>query len=151
VTIRDVMTVGYFVLAIYAFAGGVVQGYVIFPDWKLISTEDFPAVHKSMVRRQIIYVPFVVLSVLVNLIMIWFHPPSMTTALVVIAAALQLFIIVVTGTLIVPIHKQLDQAKSSELIDRLVTYHVSLRAIPGTAVMVVTIMMLYQVVRAASS
>ena len=36
VTIRDFLTVGYFVLAIYAFAGGVVQGYVIFPDWKLI-------------------------------------------------------------------------------------------------------------------
>ena len=104
-----------------------------------------------MVKWQIIYVPFVVLSVLVNIIVIWFHHPAMSTALVVIAAAFHLFIIGVTGTLIVPIHKQLDQAKSPELIDRLVMYHVYLRAIPGMIVMVVTIMMLCQVVRAASS
>ena len=149
--IQNFLTVAYFVLAIYAFAGGVVQNVVNYPSWKLISAEDLPAVHKYVVRRQIIYVPFVLLGFLVNIVLIWVHHPAMSTPLIVIAAAFYLLILVVTVTLIVPIHKQLDKAKSVELIDRIVVYDLYLRVIPGCMKMVVIIIMLYQVVSASSS
>ena len=148
---RNVLTVVYFVLAIYSFSGGLVNGVANFSSWKLISAEDFPVVHKYVTKRILaVYVPFFFLSIPVNIFLIWFHPPAISTMLVVIAAVLNLFIWVVTATLAIPIHKQLDQAKSTELIDRLVKVHLYLRVIPGSLAMIVTALMMYQVLGAAS-
>jgi hypothetical protein len=148
---RNVLTVVYFVLAIYSFSGGLVNGVANFSSWKLISAEDFPVVHKYVTKRILaVYVPFFFLSIPVNILLIWFHPPAISTMLVVIAAVLNLFIWVVTATLAIPIHKQLDQAKSTELIDRLVKVHLYLRVIPGSLAMIVTALMMCQVLGAAS-
>ncbi len=46
-TIRNFLTVAYFVLVTYAFSGGVLLGIVDYPLWKRISAEDFPAFHRS--------------------------------------------------------------------------------------------------------
>ena len=148
---RNVLTVVYFVLAIYSFSGGLVNGVANFSSWKLISAEDFPVVHKHVTKRILaVYVPFFFLSIPVNILLIWFHPPAISTILVVIAAVLNLFIWVVTATLAIPIHKQLDQAKSTELIGRLVKVHLYLRLNLGSLVMIVTALMMYQVLGAAS-
>jgi hypothetical protein len=49
----------------------------------------------------------------------------------------------------VPIHRKLDQAKSMELIDRLLKYDMYFGSgIPASIKMIVTIVMLYQVVSA---
>ena len=74
----------------------------------------------------------------------------MSTPLIVITAALHLFILVVSLTLFLPIHNQLDKAKSVELIDRLIAYDRYLRDFPGCIIMAATIIMLYQVVRVSS-
>lgn len=149
--LRNVLTVVYFVLTIYSFSGGLVHGVANYPSWKLISAEDFPAVHKYVNSRIfVVYVPVFFLSVVVNILLIWFHPPAISTMLVLIAAVLNLFIWVLTATLAIPIHKKLDQAKSAELIDRLVKVHVYLRLIPGSLVMIATALMMYQVLSAAS-
>ena len=148
-TAGDILAVAYFLLAIYAFSGGVLLGVMDYPLWKLIGAEDFPAYHRSYVKRTgILYVPFVFLSVVVNIVVIWLHPPAMPTALVAIAAVLQVFIVVVTATLVIPIHMKLNQAKSVELIDRAVKYHLYLRMVPGVIVMILVAIMLYQVVSA---
>ena len=148
--VRNILTVAFFVLAIYGFGGGVVSGVMYYPSWKLVSAEDFPAVHKSVLNRVFIYVPFVFLAVLANILLIWLHHPAMSTALIVITAALHLFILVVSLTLFLPIHKQLDKAKSDEMIDRIVMYDRYLRDIPGCIIMAAAIIMLYQVVSASS-
>ena len=148
---RNVLTIVYFVLTIYSFSGGLVHGVANYSSWKLISAEDFPVVHKYVSRRILaVYVPFFFLSVAVNILLIWFHPPAISTMLVVIAAVLNLFIWVITATLAIPIHKQLGQAKSTELIGRLVKVHLYLRLIPGSLVMIVTALMMYQALGAAS-
>ena len=147
---RVILTVAYFVLAIYGFGGGVVSGVMYYPSWKFVSAEDLPAVHKSVLRRVFVFVPFVFLAVLVNILLIWFHHPAMSTPLIVITAALHLFILVVSLTLFLPIHNQLDKAKSVELIDRLIAYDRYLRDFPGCIIMAATIIMLYQVVRVSS-
>src|SRR5713101_4081471 len=148
--VRNILTVAFFVLAIYGFGGGVVSGVMYYPSWKLVSAEDFPAVHKSVLSRVFIYVPFVFLAVLANILLIWLHHPAMSTPLIVITAALHLFILVVSLTLFLPIHNQLDKAKSVELIDRLIAYDRYLRDFPGCIIMAATIIMLYQVVRVSS-
>src|SRR5713101_5442927 len=118
--IRELLTILYFFLTIYSFSGGAVHGIANYSAWKLIGAEDFPAVHKYVNRRIfLVYVPLFLLSVLVNIVLIWFHPPAVSTTLVVIAAVLNLFIWIITVTQAIPIHKQLDRAKSADLIDSL--------------------------------
>jgi hypothetical protein len=146
--IRECLTVLYFFLTIYSFSAGAVQGIANYSAWKLIGAEDFPAVHQYISRRiLLVYVPFFLLSVSVNIVLIWFHPLAISTGLVVIAAVLNLFIWIITATIAIPIHKQLDRAKSVELIDRLVAVHLYLRLIPGVVVMIITAAMMYQTFR----
>jgi len=64
--------------------------------------------------------------------------------LIVIAAVLNLFIWIITAALAIPIHKQLDRAKSNELIDRLAAVHLYLRLIPGLILIVVSAAMMYE-------
>src|SRR5215467_1516698 len=130
--IRQLLTILYFFLTIYSFSGGTVHGIANYLAWKLIGAEDFPAVHKYINHRIfLVYVPLFLLSVLINIPLIWFHHPAVSTRLVVIAAVLNLFIWIITATMALPIHKQLDRAKSAELIDRLLAVHVYLRLIPA--------------------
>jgi hypothetical protein len=75
----------------------------------------------------------------------------MSTVWVAVAATLNLFIWIVTVTLAIPIHKQLDHAKSIELIDRLIFYHVYLRVIPGLVLVLISGILLYQVIRRSSA
>ncbi len=148
--IRELLTILYFFLTIYSFSGGAVHGIANYSAWKLIGAEDFPAVHKYVNRRIfLVYVPLFLLSVLVNIVLIWFHPPAVSTTLVVIAAVLNLFIWIITVTQAIPIHKQLDRAKSADLIDSLVSVHLYLRLIPGVIVMIVKAAMMYQAFRTA--
>lgn len=149
--IRELLTILFSFLTIYSFSAAAVHGIANYSAWKLIGPEDFPAVHKYVNRRIfIVYVPFFFLTVLVNIVLIWFHPPAVSTKLVVIAAVLNLFIWIITAALAIPIHKQLDQAKSGELIDRLVRVHLYLRVIPGLILMVVTGVMMHQALCSAS-
>lgn len=142
---RELLTIVYFFLTIYSFSGGAVQGIANYSSWKLIGAEEFPTVHKYVNRRIfLVYVPFFLLTVLINIVLIWFHPPAISTTLVIIAAVLNLFIWIITATMAIPIHKQLDRAKSNELIDRLVAVHVYLRLIPGLILMVVSAAMMHQ-------
>lgn len=146
--IRQLLTILYFFLTIYSFSGGMVQGIANYSAWKLIRTEDFPTVHKYINHRIFfVYVPFFFLSVLVNIVLIWFHHPAISTTLVVITAVLNLFIWVITARLAIPIHNQLDKAKSVELIDKLAAVHLYLRVVPGLIVMIVSAVMMYQAFR----
>jgi hypothetical protein len=149
--IRNILTVAYFVLANYTFGGGVMSTLVYYKSWKLVGAEDFSAVHKSVSDRIIPYfVPFLVLLVVVNTLLIWFHHPAISTSLIVLTAAVNLFIVVVRLTVFLPIHKQLDKAKSIELIDRLLKYDRYLGiGLPASIKMIATIVMLYQVVSAS--
>jgi hypothetical protein len=148
--IRELLTVLWFFLTIYSFGGGAVHGIANYSAWKFIGPEDFPAVHQYISRRIfLVYVPFFFLSVVVNIVLIWFHHPAVSTTLVVVAAVLNLFIWIVTATLAIPIHKQLDRARSAELVDRLVAIHLYLRLIPGVILMIVTAAMMHQMFRMA--
>ena len=83
--IREILTILYFFLTIYSFGGGAVQGIANYSSWKLIGAEDFPAVHRYVNRRIfLVYVPFFFLSVLINIALIWFHHPAISTTLIVI-------------------------------------------------------------------
>ncbi len=150
--IRNILTVAYFVLAMYTFGGGVMGTVVYYQSWRLVSSEDFSAVHKSVSDRILPYFfPLLLLLVVVNILLIWFHNPAISTWLIILTAAVNVFIVVARLTVFLPIHRQLDKAKSIELIDRLLKYDRYLGiGLPGSIKMIATIVMLYQVVSVSS-
>src|SRR5260370_39832417 len=86
--IRNIVTVAYFVLAIYMFGGGVMSTLVYYKSWKLVGVQEFPAVHTSVSDRMIPYfVPAIVLVALVNILLIWFHNPAISPGLILLTAS----------------------------------------------------------------
>ena len=124
---------------------------VYYESWKLVGEEEFAAVHSSVTSRMLPrFVPILVLLVLVNTSLIWFHHPAISTWLIVLTAAIHLLMVVMRFAVFVPIHKKLDKAKSIELIDRLLKYDIYMGSgIPASIKMIATIVMLYQVVSAS--
>src|SRR5258708_36674285 len=93
------------------------------------------------------FVPAIVLLALVNILLIWFHHPAISTWLIILTAAIHLLIVVARLTVFLPIQKQLDKAKSMELMSKLLKYEWNLGSgFPAWIKMVATIVMLYQVV-----
>jgi hypothetical protein len=85
------------------FGGGVMSTLVYYKSWKLAGVEDFPAVHTSVSDRIIPYfVPPLVLLALVNILLIWFHHPAISTWLIVFIAAVHLLIVVARLTVFCP-------------------------------------------------
>ncbi len=148
--IRNILTVAYFVLAIYMYGGGVMSTLGYYQSWKLVGEGEFAAVHSSVSKRILPYFgPVFVLLVLVNILLIWFHHPAISMWLIVLTAVVHLGMVVIRFAVFLPIHRRLDKAKSIELIDRLLKYDVYLGSgIPASIKMIATIVMLYQVVSA---
>jgi hypothetical protein len=148
--ITHALTVAYFVLSIYMYGGGVMSTLVYYPSWKLVGETEFGAVHSSVTNRNLPYFgPVLVLLVLVNILLIKWHPPAISTWLILLTAAIHVFMVSLRFAVFVPIHKKLDQAKSMELIDRLLKYDVYFGSgIPASIKMIATIVMLYQAVGA---
>ena len=148
--IRNIVTVAYFFLSIYMYGGGVMSTLCYYQSWKLVGEEEFAAVHSSVSRRiQPWFGPVLVLLVLANILLVWFHHPAISMWLILLTAAIHLLMVSIRFAVFVPIHRKLDKAKSIELIDRLLTYDIYLGSgLPASIKMIATIVMLYQVVSA---
>lgn len=148
--LRNIVTVAYFVVTIYMLGGGVMSNLCYYQSWKLVGEEEFAAVHSSVSSRILpMFGPVLVLMVLANILLIWFHHPAISMWLIVLTAAIHLLMVTVRFAVYVPIHRKLDNAKSIELIDRLLKYD-NYFYIFVSVETIATIVMLYQVVSAAS-
>lgn len=149
-TFRNVLTSLYFLTSVYAFGGGVMQGVMNYPAWKLIGPAEFPAFHQSIDGRIFLFfVPVFFLNVPISVLMIWFGHPAISRTLRVVAALLTLVIFVATLALAIPIQEKLSATKSAELIDDLILYDRYLRTIPGLVVMALNFAMLQQIMKPA--
>ncbi len=147
--LRNIVTVAYFVVTIYMLGGGVMSNLCYYESWKLVGEEEFAAVHSSVSSRILPWFgPVLVLIVLANILLIWFHHPAISLWLIVLTAAIHLLLVTVRFAVYVPIHRKLDKAKSIELIDRLLKYEIYFYIFVSVAT-IATIVMLYQVVSAS--
>ena len=147
--LRNIVTVAYFVVTIYMLGGGVMSNLCYYQSWKLVGEEEFAAVHSSVSSRILAWFgPVLVLIVLANILLIWFHHPAISMWLIVLTAAIHLLLVTVRFAVYVPIHRKLDKAKSIELIDRLLKYDIYFHIFVSVAT-IATIVMLYQVVSAS--
>jgi hypothetical protein len=150
--IRSIVTVAYFVMAIYMYGGGVMSTLCYYQSWRLVGEAEFAAVHSSVSSRILPWFgPVLPLLVLANVLLIWFHHPAISMWLIILTAAIHLLMVVIRFAVFVPIHRKLDTAKSMELINRLLRYDIFLGSgIPASIKMIATIVMLYQVVSGPS-
>ena len=149
--LRNIVTVAYFVATIYMLGGGVMSNLCYYQSWKLVGEEEFAAVHSSVSNRILPWFgPVLVLIVLTNILLIWFHHPAISIWLIVLTAAIHVLLVTVRFAVYVPIHKKLDKGKSIELIDRLLKYEIYFYTFVSI-VTIATIAMLYQVVSSSSS
>lgn len=59
-----------------------------YQSWKLVGEEEFAAVHASVSSRILpLFGPVLVLMVLANILLIWFHHPAISMWLIVLTAA----------------------------------------------------------------
>ena len=148
--LRNIVTVVYFVATIYMLGGGVMSNLCYYQSWKLVGEEEFAAVHSSVSSRILPWFgPVLILIVLTNILLIWFHHPAISIWLIVLTAAIHVLLVTVRFAVYVPIHRKLDQGKSIELIDRLLKYEIYFYTFVSI-VTIATIVMLYQVVSASS-
>ena len=147
--LRNIVTVAYFVATIYMLGGGVMSNLCYYQSWKLVGEEEFAAVHSSVSSRILPWFgPVLVVIVLTNILLIWFHHPAISIWLIVLTAAIHVLLVTVRFAVYVPIHKKLDKGKSIELIDRLLRYEIYFYTFVSI-VTIATIAMLYQVVSAS--
>jgi hypothetical protein len=145
---RNIVTVAYFVLTIYMLGGGVMSNLCFYQSWRLVGEEEFAAVHSSVSSRILpFFGPVLVLIVLTNILLIWFHHPAISMWLIVLTAAIHVLLVTVRFAVYVPIHRKLDKAKSIELIDRLLKYEIYFYIFVSVAT-IATVAMIYQVVSA---
>lgn len=145
--LKQILTVLYLILNIYVFCVGAWQGLLNYPAWTLLGDTDFPGFHQAVHQRTLrLYLPFFLLSLPLNFVMIWFRHPVISKGLVGLVAFLNLSNLIVTLTLAIPIQEQLDKHKSVALIEQLVWYHMYLRVLPGSVVLLAIATMLYQLI-----
>ena len=145
--LKQTLTVVYLILNIYVFCVGAWQGLLNYQAWTLIGDAEFPRFHQAVHQRTLsLYLPFFLLSLPLNFVMIWFRHPAISRGLVVLVALLNLANFIVTITLAIPIQEQLDQHRSVALIEQLVWYHLYLRTLPGTVVLLAIAAMLHQII-----
>jgi hypothetical protein len=150
--LKQILTVVYFILNLYVFCVGTLQGLLNYQAWTLIGATEFPAVHQAISHQTLaLFLPFFLISLPLNFVMIWLRHPAISRTPVVLVALLNAAIFVITITLFIPVQMQLDQNKSVALIEQLVRYHLYLRTLPGLVVLLCLATMLYQLIEKATS
>lgn len=149
--LKRILLVVYIILNVYVFSVGTLQGLLNYQAWTLIGDLEFPSLHQAVSEQTLkLFLPFLLLSIPFNFVMIWLRLPVISKRIVVLVAVLNLAIFIATMVLIIPIQNQLDQHKSVELIAKLVQYHLYFRALPGMVVLLAIFTMLFQIVRKIS-
>lgn len=130
---QGLFTVFYLVLSFYVFSVGTMQGLINYPVWALVGEDEFKAFHQAVSANTIkFFVPFVFLSLPVSILMIWLRHPVISRNLVILAAIINLLIFIVTSGQAIPIQEQLDQGKSTGLLNELIFIHVLHAHFAGT-------------------
>jgi hypothetical protein len=99
----------------------ITQSFVNYPTWHLIDAGSFPAYHRDLTIRAVVFllVPRVV-EIMIGLIVLRFRPKSVERWVVVLGIGLTLAAFLSTALIQYPIHSQLEiQGNTPELLSRL--------------------------------
>ena len=120
------------VVALLDTGADITQSFVNYPTWHLIEAASFPAYHRAITIRAVVFllVPRVV-EILIGLIVLRFRPKAVERWVVVLGIGLAFSAFLSTALIQYPIHSQLEiQGNTPELLSRLMTTD-WIRNLPG--------------------
>lgn len=121
-----------FALIFYGTGAAFMEGFVNYPSWPLIGTNEFVAYHRFVSPRILTFlVAPLVLGTVFTILMLWWRPAAIPKWAVWAAIAAQAVVWVSTVAIQVPIQIQLSaNGGSAALFDRLIETNFWLRRIP---------------------
>lgn len=138
----------YILLSFYVFGGGIVNALVAYRTWRWVGPEEFPKFHQVDSTLIIpLFVIFFFLSFVPQVLLFWFRPIAIPKWIVFLALLFNLITLISTITIQIPIQIKLDQAFSSDLIEKLISTDMIYRRIPMLLLAITNFSMLYLVVR----
>lgn len=141
----------YILLAFYVFGAGIVNSLVAYKTWRAVGPNEFPAFHQIDSKLIIpLFVVFILLSYVPQVLLFWFRPAVIPRRLVALALLCNLVALVSTVAIQIPIQVELDKRFSLELIDRLIATDFLYRKIPMLLMAGLNFVMLYKVVRSST-
>ena len=151
-TLGLVLLAVYVALSCYVFGCLVIENDVNYVAWNEVGAAEFPAFHRAMEAglRLAMFTPMAV-QLVVGLMLIWFRPPWIARGWVIAAVACNLYVVVESMLVQVPLHQMLEQAKSAEHLQALLRSHRLYRLPVEIAGGIVAIVILWRTIRTATS
>ncbi len=124
VRLRRIVFATYILVTFYVLGCLAVENDVNYATWRHISPEDFARFHRSVEQglQPIMFMPMT-LHLLVGAFLVALPPAPLRRIHVVPAVLLNLYVVVESVTVQVPIHKALELAKTPELVEALIATH----------------------------
>ena len=121
-----------FALVFYGTGAAFIEGFVNYPSWPLIGSEEFTAYHQFISPRVIrLLVAPLLLGTAFTIAMLWARLAAIPAWAAWVAIAAQVVVWVATVTIQLPIQFQLNEHEvSAALVDRLIETNFWLRRIP---------------------
>lgn len=138
-----------FALVFYVLGASFLEGFVNYRTWHLIGADEFQIYHQAVTARiaPFLLVPALLMIILTVLLLLWRRPAEIPQWMVWSSLALNLFQIVVSITLQIPIQLEFDRSGLSlVLLDRLILLD-WLRKAPQTLNAVLFLWMMSKVLR----
>ena len=129
--VRLAVLVTYLALSLYILGCFALEHDVNYPTWHHVAPGDFSGFHQAL-QRGLVYVLFLplALQVLAGVALVWLRPRWLPRKLVVPAVLLNVYVVVESLLVQVPMQRVLRHAKTGELVDRLIETH-RLYRLPG--------------------
>jgi hypothetical protein len=145
----DMIATLFFALSFFSFGEAVFEGHVNYPAWLRISDQSFVPYHQEIAARIGFLIVPLVLTTVLNILLIWWRPPSIPLWAVWSTLALQILMWLSTVLVQIPIQMRLSSGGySSDLLERLIWTDFLYRKVPGYIRLAITGWMLYFAVKA---
>lgn len=121
---KTILLTAYFAVSFYVLGGLMIENDVNYPTWYYLDAASFSAYHRALANQLPLYL-FVPMGIhlLLNGLLIWQTPTYPPRWALLVTFGLSAYVIAESLLVQVPIHNALAVRYSTELVDKLITYH----------------------------
>jgi hypothetical protein len=145
---QDLIATLFFAFSFFSSGEAAFEGHVNYPSWLVISDQSFQAYHQALSSRIAFLIVPLALTTVLNVLLIWWRPPSIPGWAVWTTLGLSLSGWISTISVQIPIQMHLyAHGYSAELLQRLIWTDLLYRKIPGYIRLVIVGWMLYTCIK----
>jgi hypothetical protein len=138
----------YFIISFYCFGALVIENDVNYRTWYFIGSNDFPVFHKHLETRLFpVFMLPLALQLFFSLALLWVNVATINRQYRWALVSLNIYILVISFLLLVPIHEELNIHKTDVLIDKLIRTHELYRLPAETLLFILNSILLFKLLR----